>query len=214
MVDHVLMNKFRIRFDSCLPDKLYEMFDGCVTEEIRLMVFDDGMFFNSPHIELPFRGDVGKWTEEWYAFCRDEQRHIDYIRTYIRVQRPMYFIPVTTYWFDTLERVLTDIEEHADFGTHLPPGHQSVIVFLNDTFYYFDPDKPSFFDKLQTLFPGIQLVNSHPQSYLDDNYCLLHTINFMQTVWQKPENIISYSPERLDKDKIYNRLTSLCKILI
>lgn len=212
------MDHFRLKFVNRLPPKLHRDIPF-ILPEIAIMVFKHGAFFNC----LKGRSWLGHlnikdWYKWYYDFCGNENYHIDEIKKTIldKLDQPLVFIPVRIHAFDDLETIMKCCDEFPNFGRELPSSHQTVLVKYLDKFYYYDPDYPEYTEKLEQLFGNITPVGRHNiQSITDDNYCLLHTIMFMELVYKYPyeleNNMIL---KRINRDTVMEHLQTIAKKLI
>jgi len=209
-----LFNDFRIKYHDTLPIKLHSMLNYSILSEIRIMNFSDGLFFNSNNIYLNKNDCIKDYIIKYYKFCKNESIHIEVIKQNIDINRSLFYIPVSLYYFDNLDLILDSIVDYPDFGIDLPPGHQCVIISYKGIKYFYDPEgcDIKYINKLKELFPNIIPISDYIQDILDDNFCMLHTINFMKKVYDNPKKILHMNEET--KDVVYKRLFCLCKNLI
>ena len=212
------MDHFRLKFVDHFPQKLHE-YIPCILPEIAIMVFEHNAFFNCLKGQSWFRHlNIKDWYKWYYAFCHNETYHIHEIRKHIvdNMNQPLMFIPVRTHYFDDLDTILRCCDEYPEFGTDLPPSHQSVLVKYLDKFYYYDPEYPEHTEKLKELFGNITPVGRYNiQCTTDDNYCLLHTIMFMELAYKYPHELENdVILKRINHDTITQHISTIAKNLI
>lgn len=203
MVDYLLMNHFRIKYENRFPEKLSFLLRHHLKKEIPIMVIGKKPFFCdnfSISNDLP----LDEWYTEFYRLCqRDTLENIDENI----INDDLSFIPVSIYELDPLHKVLSTIEEYPEYGKELPCGHQTIVVCYHNQYYFYDPHGyDNIISKLKRVFQNIQPLKC--KSY-DDNFCILHCINFMLNVWKDPNILL----KELVYDGSHKRLTKICKKL-
>lgn len=198
------MNSFRLQYYNSFPSKLYQYLDGNLLDEIRVIKMKDTIYV-TPRIDISNDLPVREWTIEMYHSFKTKIDSYNYI-----IDKELYFIPVAVYEMDPLDDILKVIEEYPMFGKELSYGHQCVLVSYQKKFYYYDPQSYSIeFHALKQYFPQLQFVGDNVQ--VNDDYCLLHTINFMMKVWKNPKRL--FKKKKGNKD-VHKRLSKICKFLI
>lgn len=200
MVDYLLMNHFRIKYENSFPSKLSNILQDSLKKEIPIMIIDHIAYFCN-NFKLSNDLPLDQWYIEFYRLCKRDKHEK------VIIDRDLCFIPIAIYKLDPLDEVLRVIEEYPEYGKELPSGHQSLVIVHQNHYYYYDPNGcDAILDKLKTIFPNIRPLKT--KTY-DDNFCVLHCINLMLNVWKDPTIL-------LDNDKFdssHKRLSKLCKKL-
>lgn len=200
MVDYVLMNHFRIKYENSFPSKLSNILQDSLKKEIPIMIIDRIPYFCN-NFQISNNLPLDQWYIEFYRLCKRDKLDKVFI------DKDLCFIPIAIYKLDPLDKILEVVREYPEYGKELPSGHQSVVIAYQNNFYYYDPHGyDNIINKLKTIFPNIQPL--HTKIY-NDNFCILHCINLILNIWKDPT--LLFNPETFDSS--HKRLSKLCKKL-